>query len=217
MAPVALEVDVFDGEAEHLALAQAAAEGELAACMEALLQPGDDGVYALQRPSDDLLPGRRRQLGRLRLAGVLRQQPILHGHAEDAGEDVEDALDRRHFEATVLERPDPTLDDRGLVEGRQLTLAQLLNDVVADRRLIAQGGRRADGVRVEPLLRVGPERLLRRGRDDVGAVSNLDVDLGGAVVRLGRRVEVFLALAAVQVALTDLPALADAVVGGGDH
>ncbi|WP_405398606.1 hypothetical protein [Streptomyces microflavus] len=48
-------------------------------------------------------------------------------------------------------------------------------------------------------------------------MSNLDVDLGGAVVRLGRRVEVFLALAAVQVALTDLPALADAVVGGGDH
>ncbi|GEC04758.1 hypothetical protein SSP24_24130 [Streptomyces spinoverrucosus] len=93
----------------------------------------------------------------------------------------------------------------------------MLDDVVADRRLVAERGRRADGVRVEPLLRVGAERLLRLGRDDVGAAPDLDVDLGGAVVRLGLRVEVLLALVAVQVAVTDLPALADAVVGGGDH
>lgn len=37
--PAALEVDVVDCEAEQLALAQAAAEGELSAALEALRQP----------------------------------------------------------------------------------------------------------------------------------------------------------------------------------
>jgi hypothetical protein len=64
----------------------------------------------LRRPGDDLLLGRGRQLDRFRLAGVLREQPVFHGRAEDAGEDVEDALDRRRLEAVVLELPDPTLD-----------------------------------------------------------------------------------------------------------
>ncbi|MFE7707085.1 hypothetical protein ACFU6I_15010 [Streptomyces sp. NPDC057486] len=53
---------------------------------------------------------------------------------------------------------------------------------------MAERGRRADGVRVEPLLRVGAERLLRPRRDGAGAAPEFDIHLGSAIAGLCFRV-----------------------------
>jgi hypothetical protein len=78
--PAALEVDVLDGEAEDLSLAQTAAEGELASGLQTARQPGYDSSHALRRPGDPRPhPHRRHQ-------GPRRGEPSAIGGRSLAGD-----------------------------------------------------------------------------------------------------------------------------------
>lgn len=209
--PAVGEVEVLLGEAEDLALTHAAASAEVDHRLVPPREARLDGEYLVELPRHDPSSDRPGLLDRLGRARVLRDPLVIDGRAEDAPQVREDDRAGRHGD-DADHAPVPLADVAGL-DGRELAVAEVRVQVLADLVLGRLPGRLVERPCPEPALGVLPEQHPARRRVDVRAAElvRLDRDEVRLGVALGPVGEGLAALLAVRADVPDAVPVAEPV------
>src|SRR5439155_11970971 len=192
------EVDVVDGQAEDLALAQSTSRAQVDRDPVPLTHRGADSAHQVSRPGDDLADVGTRRPYRAGPARILDDEFVIHGRVEDRGHMSEQTTPVRRGHAGLLQPAIPGPDRRGL-DLVQRTRAEYRIDMHPQAHLRRFPRRLLEGLRCEPLLRVLPELDLSCVWIDVGALDLVRLDAGepsfGLLLLLvGERLGPFLAV-----------------------